>query len=133
MADLHERLTAAVEARLEVARAATPGPWAPDHPWLSDVVNSALLGAVADCSVGTGYRAQSLEDARHIAAHDPATVIRHCERDLRVLRRHKVCHGLDPAYCPHPQFNACHRCAQNHPCDEIRDLAEAYAVEVGDV
>lgn len=59
-----------------LAQAATPGPWEPEHPFLSDFVTSALLGRVADCSVGTGYRPQSLPDARHIAAHDPASAQR---------------------------------------------------------
>jgi hypothetical protein len=112
-ADLHSRLVAEVLRRLEVARAATPGPWSPDKPWLSDVVNSALLGPVADCSIGTGYRAQSLEDARHIALQDPGDAIRRYGADLRRLERH-----------------APRKCVGFWPCNEVRDLAASLGVEV---
>lgn len=70
--DIAEFQNARLNEREQLARAATPGPWSPEKPFLSDVVTSALLGRVADCAVGTEYRAQSLEDARHIAYHDPA-------------------------------------------------------------
>jgi uncharacterized protein DUF6221 len=125
--DLAARLHAVVEERLAVARAATPGPWAPDAPWLSDVVNSALLGPVADCSIGTGFRAQSLEDARHIALNDPADVILACERDLAVLERHHE----DSEGCVGCHFD---RREERYPwpCLEITDLATRYRVEVDD-
>jgi hypothetical protein len=38
---------------------------------LADMVTSPLLGHIADCSVGTGYRHQSLEDARWISLVNP--------------------------------------------------------------
>lgn len=75
--DVIEFLTAQLDEDELFARDATPGPWSPERPMLTDVVTSALLGRVADCSVGRDYRPQSLEDARHIARHDPARVL--CE------------------------------------------------------
>jgi hypothetical protein len=123
--DLHVILVAAVQHRLELARAATPGPWSPDSPWLSDVVNSALLGPVADCSIGTGFRPQSLEDARHIAANSPDVVIRQCEADLRRLERHvpNAVESEAAGLCAYGWHEA-------WPCCDVRDLAASYAVEV---
>lgn len=128
--DLHAACVAAVHARLETARAATPGPWAPDAPWLSDVVNSALLGPVADCSIGTVFRPQSLEDAKHIAANDPAAIIAGCEADLERLEEHRPC-DFRKAYGPHPE-HFCHGCGEPTPggCVEVRRIARANRVEV---
>lgn len=75
-----------IRARLDedeaVAKAATPGPWEPERPWLSDVVTSKLLGRIADFSSARvlnrdegGYRPQSIPDARHVAHWDPARVL----------------------------------------------------------
>lgn len=64
-------------------------------------------------------------EGRHIAANDPAHVIRACERDLRVLRRHAA---TDNGEC-------CRRCCPGDharrervpfPCVEITDMAGVY-------
>lgn len=65
------RLRAAAGVVRELSTAATPGPWTPESPLLSDIVTSALLGRVADCSVGTEYRPQSIPDAAWIALMHP--------------------------------------------------------------
>jgi hypothetical protein len=82
-------IAAFFEARLDeeeaAASAATPGPWHPEEPYLADVVTSDLLGRVADCSVGTGYRPQSLPDAAHIALHGPDRTLREVEAKRRML------------------------------------------------
>ncbi|MFI5880823.1 DUF6221 family protein [Streptomyces sp. NPDC051554] len=70
------------------AEAATPGPWAPEGALGADVVTSALLGRVADCSVGTDYRPQSIPDAAHIARHDPAAVLRRIAADRKQHDEH---------------------------------------------
>jgi hypothetical protein len=74
MTDIVAFMTACLDEDELLAHEATPGPWAPEQPLLTDVVSS-LLGPVADCAVRTGYRAQSLEDARHIARHNPTRVL----------------------------------------------------------
>lgn len=88
-------LRSQAEADIEAAGKATPGPWAPEEPLLTDVVTSALLGRVADCSVGTGYRAQSLPDARHIARHDPLTEKARAESVLAVIDDYEAADGFD--------------------------------------
>lgn len=124
MPDLHERLTAAVNARLEVARAAAVG-------WDSAVriqLNHDFVDApLADAIVA------------YLDGNDPATVIRHCERDLMVLERHVPSGSQRPVQC---EFCAwlCHSRSglgcddpdAPYPCDEVRDLAAAYGIEVTD-
>lgn len=72
-------------------------------------------------------------EGRHIAANDPAHVIRACERDLRVLRRHSPepnpssfedkprCAG-----CTHEPIHSPWPCWNDWPCDEITDMAGVY-------
>lgn len=124
VSDLHERLTAAVNERLEVAQLAQAGPW---H--IGNVVDPTT-----PCNVHTFPGARGVADgvpwldAEHIAANDPATVIRHCERDLRVLERHAPSGDRTATWC-----NVCMGelgDSLDWPCDEIRDLATAYGVEV---
>jgi hypothetical protein len=67
-----DQLRRAAAKLRETAKAATPGPWHPAQPMLADMVTSPLLGHIADCSVGTGYRHQSLEDARWISLVNPS-------------------------------------------------------------
>jgi hypothetical protein len=67
------------------------------------------------------------DNVAHIAANDPASVIRRCERDLRVLDRHT------PDRLPvNPAFWSCEACSVeagdyvnfvDWPCPEIVDLA----------
>lgn len=52
--DLHARLTAALQARLEVARAATPGPWRWDYIGLHMDEVIAHLAAGEGIEVGDG-------------------------------------------------------------------------------
>lgn len=72
-------------------------------------------------------------EGRHIATNDPAFVIRACERDLRVLRRHSPepnpssfedkprCAG-----CTHYPLDSPWPCFNDWPCDEITDMAGVY-------
>lgn len=126
-------LHAAHAAAEKAAEAATPGPWAPEDPLLSDVVTSALLGRVADCSVGTGYRPQSIPDAAHIAANDPATVLRRIAADRKLIHRHQPVH--DRTGWSNGEYDtvnpACATCGSEDsavpwPCDTIRDLATGW-------
>lgn len=123
--DLHEQLLAAVNARLEVARAATPGPWTTQG--VGDFGWSVHFEGGMPRGVETEDNRQGRDDADFIAANDPATVIRHCERDLRVLERHAPITGGGGTHL------WCDHCDTTEwPCDEIRDLAAAYGTEVDD-
>jgi hypothetical protein len=119
MTDLHARLVAAVNARLEVARAADIAPEL--EAWYSvlDLTKGHQDG-------GAGLFAL---DAKHIALNDPATVIRHCERDLRVLERHVPVHIGGPAACKHAWVDS-DGWIEDYPCDDLRDLATAYGMEL---
>jgi len=132
-AALYLRLIDVVNARLKTARAAVliDAPWVayPHEPGQRDRVKDRsvwLVGAEDDasskfiCEVGQHDRAPLV--AAHIAANDPATVIRMCERDLKVLKRHQYDDG---GYC-----SGCGTDVDPLPCPEVRDLAEAYEVSV---
>lgn len=73
---------------------------------------------------------QANRNAAHIAANDPATVIRHCERDLKVLERHPG----DRVYCPGCGFgppyakDGTEYRSHSRDCPEIADLATAYGI-----
>ncbi|MFF4848810.1 DUF6221 family protein [Streptomyces sp. NPDC001194] len=75
------------------ARAATPGPWVSDEPWLADWVKSGILGHVADCSIGAGYRAQSIPDAAHIARYDPARALAEIDTKRRIVQLYTTARG----------------------------------------
>jgi hypothetical protein len=140
---LHERLTAAVEKRLAVAEAATPGPWRynPNKAWHlpedlasrrngEEFVGAGPLDAtIGVAATGPADHPQSMADAAFIAANDPARIIRDCRRDLKVLERHHT-YGLQLA----PEFRkGCVHCQQGGGvCAEIRGLAEAYEIGVDD-
>src|SRR5438552_3806378 len=103
---LHDQLEAAIKERLAVAQAATAGPWiSASNTGRKDGI--ALVGALA--SRGTGRAVAVLADAdvrqrhldaKHIAANGPDRIVRDCERDLKVLARHKPSHG-DSRECNH--------------------------------
>ena len=133
MPDLYSLLVASLTARLERARAATPGPWNEggigDYGWSvhfdgGDPVN--LRG------VETEDDEQGKADAAFIAANDPATEIRRVEAALRVVARHvPTSVHYEPGCCAW----CCDHDGQGlmpYPCDDIRDLAAGEGIEVGD-
>lgn len=138
MPDLHERLTAAVNARLEVARAARHGG---DGDWSQNGHSGQRIEDERGEVVVYDEGSPSEAEAEHIAANDPATVIRHSERDLRVLERHtpfeqrnwSLARGsfTEPG-CEHCELtsNDGEALARDWPCDDIQDLVTAYGVEV---
>jgi len=145
MSDLHERLLAAVNERLELANAADPGPWRLGVERNSGRVYVAERMAVIDW-VGTVFAAQrsnqtrAHENAAFIAANDPASVIRHCKRDLKVLERHRpepvivgwdrktVGHNCAVCYVPGEDYDDYGRPVE-YPCPDVVDLATAYAID----
>jgi hypothetical protein len=146
--DLHARLSAAIRARLEVARAtATPGLWTAHgldmDPWVADEGGSPVASFTQAFS--EGLIPLDVEDARHIAANNPAATIRRCEALLRVVERH----APEPHPSPtRPGVIQCGYCAEQchsrsglgcdtpadavWPCLDIRDLAAGEGIEVGD-
>jgi len=130
-----EFLTARLGEEEAAANAATPGPWKTDDPLMSDFVGSQPgKHYVADCSVGTGYRSGSIQDADHIARHDPARVLREVVAGRRVLERHRVATGDDLGV----RTGSCYGCGTTgefsdprtrkiDDCPELRDLAAPYA------
>ena len=156
MTDLHERIKAAVEQRLATARAAGSKAWAvwtieeEDWPTRIRVVVTGEPGVTVALDE-SGLL--NLPNALHVAANDPATIIRHCERDLRVLQRHAPFqdtrwvgpgtivdrrYGVDliseDGWWTEPLCDSCEKWTNaggSHyewPCPEILDLAAAYGI-----
>ena len=118
MADLHDRIRAAIEARRERAQAAQRivADWTAliDRLWKMDV-----------------YARDSAWEV--LEAENPATVLRHVDRDLKVLERHKevVAEGWGHgALVCELIWMASDGWPIDWPCDDIRDLAEAYGIEI---
>jgi hypothetical protein len=117
-ADLHERLRAAITQRLETAEACgVVG--GTDWTLSLDPDQSYALTDDVGWTVASGY--MNPVTAAFIAANPPATVIRHCHRDLAVLDRHRPTRETSAGV-----FYRCRWCATPDQCPEQRDLAEAY-------
>lgn len=129
------------------------------HEWITQRVNTAAdeaheaaggagsehwtVGEEADCKCCFHLRTDSggllcTPDSRYVdfmAAHDPATVLRRCEADRRVLARH--CQDVSPGNWHHSA--ACAGCGVGGDCDdpvtedinecpELLDLAHAHGI-----
>lgn len=122
MSDLHAALLEAITARktrAQIVHEAEPGAWnlmlKQGKYWVADA-NGDRLAEVA-----------TLADADLIVNENPAAVLRQCERDLKVLARHR------PRLVPGAVGVQCDTCEPpdwRWPCIEITDLAEAYAIPV---
>ena len=130
--DLHSRLVAAITARLDAARAATPGSWIvqpyaygpPEDGWGPPIPEVyAPSGAVVSHQPHEGGGISHEPDAAHIALHDPTDAILRYERDLKVLERHAP-QPLTPFEGMEPLCTACP--GPWRACQEIRDLFDAY-------
>ncbi|MFE7072684.1 DUF6221 family protein [Streptomyces sp. NPDC057620] len=92
MPDLHGWITQQIDHAAAIATEATPGPWhVTEYTWQTDF--DAGIGSTPGSVdiVGHGYEgggAERREDARHIALHDPAAVLRRCEADRKILAAH---------------------------------------------
>jgi hypothetical protein len=125
MTTLHERLQEAVNERLRIAEAATPGPWE------SHGSSYYRIAPIGKPQVLAAFMRST--DAEHIAANDPARIIRECQRDLRVLERHapiltKPMPSLVPLMCSYDWSDG-DGWPTKWPCEEIKDLAEAYQID----
>ncbi|HEX6968919.1 MAG TPA: hypothetical protein VF174_08955 [Micromonosporaceae bacterium] len=106
--DLHTRLVAALQARLERARAAKLRTgWYPAD-WLCRETEMPPTDGV------------------FIAANDPATEIRRVEALLQVVERHAP---EVVTYALGDENVECHECAESYPCWDIRDIAAGEGIE----
>lgn len=114
--DLHAWITQKVERVEGLAKVATPGPWegVVDHHQRGEVnasVWSEKLGYYIAETISSGDRHEA--DAHHIGANDPATVLRRCEADRRILDRHRLATEWTWQHDP-----ACHGCGTSGDCDD---------------
>lgn len=136
MDDLIARLTAAIEETEKAARDASGRgeKWfiaaQPESGWWKDPHDDEI---VADgkpiIRLNEEYGGNLAAD--HIVRHDPFGVLRGCAADQRVLARHKrdrdwrcetcVEHTYDPRFAFERAL---------WPCEEIKDLAARYGLEV---
>jgi hypothetical protein len=137
MTDLHDRIRAAIEARRERAQAAATDSAAEwycyeryveakhPHPQIFDADEEPVLWLAMD---GT----QAVMD--HIAAEDPATVLRHCDEDQRTLGEHAE---LPDSWgscttCRAPDSHGPGGALVSYPCEWISSLARRYEIEEND-
>lgn len=119
--DLTARVRAAVQQRLDLARAAADV--ANPEEWTADLAYDGWRVRTID---GYEMHVGAEELALHIATNDPATVERHCLADLRRLERHTLVprRAFQTAHCGWCDIDT------DWPCPDIRDLAEAYAIDL---
>lgn len=141
-AELHAAVHAAVTARLELARAATPhGPeW---HRRYEAVISKAFENLETDTVVQRGdvdaILCWAADDYAELNGWlDPTATIRACEADLERLDAHSpmgcgCCNAID---CPaNPQVHPRARCDAGHDvmwprCYEVENIGRVYAVAV---
>jgi len=108
--NLVEFLRARLDEDEQAARAATAGPWYVDD--IDQELRTADVYA-ADGRVTSAYTEPccSVEDATHIARHDPARVLAEVDAKRRILERHSSCD--DTSF--------------GEPCEDLRLLALPYS------
>lgn len=157
--DFLDRLDAAITERETTARAAAvadPAPWTAQaddkgytrqrgHEHGSGMVEAADGVSMWDCE-GAEDLCMSAASSRHIALNDPASVLRRCDADRKLLARHRKtdCNGFgcdcgsccatcrwtdadqsgDPA-----RWGTVDQCV--YPCPTLIDLAEGYGLTEG--
>ena len=127
MVELVEWLRAQFDEDERIARAATPGPWSVnDESYAEWVIAANGTEVVAGGRWGGEASVfESTEDALHIAAHDPARVLREIDAKRRIIAEHWlngwVCDTCDDGEVPPPPF----------PCPTLRLLALPYADRPG--
>lgn len=134
MADLRDRLLAAVERRERLASEATPGPWAKvtdESPEFAVVVQDAR----GTWALGSGFYSY---DAAHVAANDPAMVLRACTAHRRIVARYDeaVATAQRVASRPPdgPAWHVVAAAAESRVAvlaDVLHELADAYGVTSG--
>ena len=154
MTDLVEWLEAAIGERERIARAALPGPWAVDKddqvyvPHLDRLTIGQRFDGSQFTSVdrtyvlfgdgggGCGCGCSSRDEAEHIALNDPASVLRRCQADRKILAEHPI-YTLDPYGMARDEVpfgcGTCHDCGEGFYgggfCDTLKALAEGYGYQ----
>lgn len=142
MNDLLQKLEAAIAETERIAREAGGGEWVhmdlgrhPTSIW-DETHRRPVAGMATAPPAG-----------EHIAHNDPKRVLRRVARDRKLLERHSpgpkvqrgvarqevqqceycasLCHSRSGLMCDEPADAV-------WPCDDVRDLAEDYEIEVGD-
>lgn len=131
MPDLHGWITQQIDTMETVASAATPGPWiTPDH---DDQVGMLEVRTAHEADIMIGYVADvATADAHHIALNDPATVLRRCAADRKILERHR----LNPDVHYEPACKGCGTYGDQelsevdnlNECPELLDLGYAHGL-----
>jgi hypothetical protein len=125
-AELHVAVEAAVKARLELACAATSGPWIAEY---SGETGHCVIPADAQSTREYVARTQLYAahfDAEHIAVNNPVAVIFACEADLERLSEHNPGANVIALH-----WSAC-SCSSGKVCPELRRLVRVYAIEIPD-
>lgn len=130
MDDLVRWLGEQLDTDERIARAATSGPWhVTEYDYATDFAAGIGTTPGEVDVVGHGYEGggvERIEDARHIAAHDPSRVLREIDAKRRLLAIHRP-------YVPEPD-QACLGCAGGimfTSCPVVRLLALPYADRPG--
>jgi hypothetical protein len=140
--ELVEFLRARLDKDAAMAIAASPGPWSVGG--VADDIGAADV--VSDGGSVTSNRENpccSIEDAAHIAHHDPDRALREVERDRRIIEEHGIVHRnigwLSYGDETYDEVPVCGLCVPKHshyprredvpvgPCLTVRLLALPYA------
>jgi hypothetical protein len=131
MAELVQWLRAQLDTDERIARAATAGPWLVD----CETYAEALIAGDGTTVIaggrwgGEASAFESTEDALHIAAHDPARVLREIEAKRRILDLHSLVGTLQTG-ARIETVVSCPIC-RVWPCSTVRLLALPYADRPG--
>lgn len=148
MSDLTTRILATIDRIETIANAVqdNSAPW--DGQWKSQ--RGQVVRTLNDWVLVYGTEAKPLRRGfvEHVAANDPATVLRRCAADRRIIGRHTFGHKQvwddelsDLRTIEHcvtcTMGNGCDHCiteADNDyepwPCATLRDLADSYGITV---
>lgn len=125
--DLLAWLDSAIAIREEAARGADNGSWAAVElgyeEWEATVGSSSYNGgAVANCH---------MEEARHIALHDPQSVLRRCAADRKLLELHARRMHSCPAADETGYLDEWTQFDHSEVCPVVQHLADGYGWTAG--
>lgn len=148
MADLIERLKKEIDRDENMARySGGTGRWS-----VGDCIDAPEDLGTTEWQIVEGQychsRVRGNTRANHVARHDPQRILRQAAAYRRVLQRHQPAPQWSAHQPPQLVIIECSHCKgdgsepgmyDNHPvalpwpCEEIRDLAAVYGIEIGDV